>query len=285
MFKSLFHRRRHSATFCGLLLCALVLTAPQLRAQRGAQNLSGRWVGVFDVIQADGNVVPDVAYFQLKQDADKITGGAGNNASSLSPIVNGHMAQGRVAFDIVVNPTVAVHFDLAFEGDHLRGSATGMPGSSGDKIAIDVERWADGAPEPKVAHAESQLFATVSALDTKLFDAYNHCDLATMSSLIAEDLEFYHDKTGLSVGRQVFIDAIKNNICGKVQRVLVPGTLEVYPLANYGAVEIGVHRFTHPNNPENGVGEGKFITVWRFKDGAWQMTRAISYDHEPVKGQ
>jgi hypothetical protein len=37
-----------------------------------------------------------------------------------------------------------------------------------------------------------------------------------MSSLVSDDLEFYHDKTGLSVGKQVFIEGIKNNTCGKV---------------------------------------------------------------------
>jgi hypothetical protein len=277
--------RRTPAAFLGLLLSFLVFTGSQVRAQSGTQNLSGRWVGVFDVIQADGSVVPDVAYLQLQQDAGKLTGGAGNDASKLSPIANGQLGQSRVTFDVVVNPAITVHFNLALDGDHLRGTATGVPVGAGDKIAIDVERWPDGASQPTVPHAQSQLFTTVAALDTKLFDAYNHCDLATMSSLVAEDLEFYHDKTGLSVGRQTFIDAIKNNICGKTQRTLVPGTLEVYPLANYGAVEIGVHRFTHPSNPEIGVGEGKFITVWRFKDGAWQMTRAISYDHEPAKEQ
>ena len=133
--------------------------------------------------------------------------------------------------------------------------------------------------------APDDLFKTIEALDTRFFDAYNRCDLATMSSLVAEDLEFYHDKTGLSVGRQPFLDAIRNNICGKTQRTLVPGTLEVYPLANYGAVEIGIHRFTHPKDPSIGVGEGKFVTVWRLKDGSWQITRAISYDHQPAKTQ
>ncbi len=123
-----------------------------------------------------------------------------------------------------------------------------------------------------------ELYRTVAALDTRLFDAYNRCDLATLSSMVDEKLEFYHDKTGLAVGRQVFLDAIKNNICGKVQRVLVPGTLEVYPLKDYGAVEIGVHRFTHPGDPAN-LGEAKFITLWQLKDGAWTITRAISFDH------
>ena len=45
--------------------------------------------------------------------------------------------------------------------------------------------------------------------------------------MVAEDLEFYHDQTGLAVGRQPFVDAIKANICGKVHRELVAGTIEV----------------------------------------------------------
>jgi hypothetical protein len=115
----------------------------------------------------------------------------------------------------------------------------------------------------------------------KLFDAYNHCDLATISSLVAEDLEFYHDQTGLAVGRQALVDGIKNNICGKVTRELVPGTLEVYPIAHYGAVEIGIHRFHHPGH-EDEVGEAKFVTLWQNKDGVWKVTRALSFDHHPL---
>jgi hypothetical protein len=127
------------------------------------------------------------------------------------------------------------------------------------------------------------LFKTVQDLDSKLFDAYNHCDLATLGQMVSADLEFYHDKTGLSVGKDPFIAAIKQNICGKVERSLVPGSLEVYPLNGYGAVEIGVHRFSHPGHPEDGAGEAKFVTLWQNKNGSWKVTRAISYDHEPVK--
>jgi hypothetical protein len=131
--------------------------------------------------------------------------------------------------------------------------------------------------------ATDPLSQTVSGLDTALFDAYNHCDLAKMGSMVAEDLEFYHDQTGLSVGRQSLIDGVKNNICGKVQRQLV-GTLEVYPLKGYGAVEIGVHRFTHPGDPGN-VGEAKFVQLWRLKDGSWKLTRVISFDHNAAPAQ
>jgi hypothetical protein len=128
------------------------------------------------------------------------------------------------------------------------------------------------------------LYKTIAALDTALFDAYNRCDLPKLGSMIDENLEFYHDQTGLSVGRQLFLDAIKANICGKVHRELVSGTLEVYPLKGYGAVEIGVHRFTHPNDP-TALGEAQFVTLWQLKDGEWKISRAISFDHHPVPNQ
>jgi hypothetical protein len=139
------------------------------------------------------------------------------------------------------------------------------------------------APSPARAQsgAADPLFQTIQSLDTKLFDAYNHCDLTTLTSLVSEDLEFYHDKTGLARGRQSFVDSIKNNICGKVSRELVPGTLQVYPIAHYGAVEIGTHRFHHPGHDDE-VGEAQFIVLWQNKGAAWQITRVISFDHRPL---
>ena len=128
-----------------------------------------------------------------------------------------------------------------------------------------------------------ELSKTIAALDTALFEAYNRCDLEKFGSMLTDDLEFYHDQTGLSRGKQATIDGVKNNICGKVHRELVPGTLEVYPLKGYGAVEIGVHRFSHPNEsgPVN-LGEANFIHLWQFKDGVWKVARVISYDHHSL---
>jgi hypothetical protein len=48
------------------------------------------------------------------------------------------------------------------------------------------------------------LLMTIRSLDTKLFDAYNHCDLTTLGAMVSDDLEFYHDQTGLSVGKDRF---------------------------------------------------------------------------------
>ena len=123
------------------------------------------------------------------------------------------------------------------------------------------------------------LFLTIKALDAKLFSAYNQCDLTTLGDMVSDDLEFYHDQTGLSVGKAVFLAAVKQNICGKVNRDLLPQTLEVYPLKGFGAVEIGIHRFHHPRHPEEGIGDAKFVHVWQNKDGIWKVTRVISYEH------
>ena len=140
------------------------------------------------------------------------------------------------------------------------------------------------------AHAQAQkpaadtLFHTIAALDKQLFETIDRCDMAKFAGFWSEDVEFYHDKDGLTVGRDKIVNAVKNNLCGKVKRELVPGTLEVYPIHGYGAVEIGVHRFLHPWAQDHGeVGEAKFIHLWQNKDGQWRITRVISFDHGTAK--
>ena len=144
-----------------------------------------------------------------------------------------------------------------------------------------VRAGAQGIPSLDSIKSQEELTQTITALDKELFDAYNTCNIEKLGTLVTDDLEFYHDKTGLAVGKQVFLDAIKKNICGKVTRELVQGSLEVYPLHGYGAVEIGVHRFHHPGDSD--VGEAKFVQLWQYKDGAWKISRVISYDHGAVK--
>ena len=75
-----------------------------------------------------------------------------------------------------------------------------------------------------------ELFQTISQLDKQVFDAIDRCDMKAETLFWAVNAEFYHDKNGLLEGGPQIVDAIKNNLCGKVKRELVPGTLEVYPL-------------------------------------------------------
>jgi hypothetical protein len=49
--------------------------------------------------------------------------------------------------------------------------------------------------------------------------------------------------------KQDIIDATKRNICGKVTRELVKGSVEVYPIKNFGAIEIGLHKFHNNQEP------------------------------------
>jgi hypothetical protein len=133
------------------------------------------------------------------------------------------------------------------------------------------------------AQQHDELYRTIAAQDAALFDSYNKCELEKFSSFFVDDVEFYHDQGGVTLGKKDLTESVKSNICGKVTRELVPGTLEVYPIHNYGAVEMGVHRFHHPGHEATEqVGEAKFVHLWQFKDGTWKITRVISYDHHAL---
>jgi len=141
---------------------------------------------------------------------------------------------------------------------------------------------ADAQAVPALENIKSQdeLNKAIASLDTALFDSYNRCDLQKFAKFFVDDVEFYHDQGGVTLGKEKLTESIKTNICGKVTRELVPGSLQVYHMKGYGAVEMGVHRFHHPGHDDTeGVGEGKFIHLWQYKDGAWKITRVISYDH------
>ena len=139
---------------------------------------------------------------------------------------------------------------------------------------------AQNVPPLDKIQSQAELDRAITALDAALFDAYNHCDLDKFGSFFVDDVEFYHDQAGVTLGRAALTEAVKKNICGKVTRELVPGTLKIYPMKGYGAIEVGVHRFHHPGHDDTeGVGEGQFIHLWQYKDGAWKITRVMSYDH------
>ncbi len=137
-----------------------------------------------------------------------------------------------------------------------------------------------GVPALEDIKNQEELDKAVAVLDTALFDAYNHCDLEKFSSFFVDDVEFYHDQGGVTLGKQALTESIRKNICGRVTRELVSGSLQVHYMKGYGAVEMGVHRFHHPGHDDTEpVGEGKFIHLWQCKDGKWRVTRVISYDH------
>jgi hypothetical protein len=120
------------------------------------------------------------------------------------------------------------------------------------------------------------LYDSIVALDAKWEDSYNNCKPDVMSELISEDLEFYHDRGGLLTSKAQLIEAVKKNICGKVTRELKKGSIEVSPIANYGAVEIGMHAFHNSAEPNSKPHFSRFVHVWKHDNGKWQITRVIS---------
>lgn len=150
-------------------------------------------------------------------------------------------------------------------------------------VAAPATGRAEPVPPLDKIKTPAELTQAVTALDKALFDSFNHCELDKLAAFFSDDVEFYHDLAGLSVGKKDVVEAVKKNICGKVTRELVPASLEVHPIKGWGALEIGVHRFHHPGHDDTEpLGEGRFIHLWRFKDGAWQVTRVVSFDHHAV---
>lgn len=130
--------------------------------------------------------------------------------------------------------------------------------------------------------SSTDLYRTIAAMDSTFFDAFNKCNVEKSQSLFTEDLEFFHDVGGLTNFNQN-ASSIKARCQGKrkIRRELVEGSLKVYPIKDYGAIQIGKHRFyyTEEGKAEMLDGTFKFVHVWQLKNGNWKISRIISYDH------
>jgi hypothetical protein len=136
------------------------------------------------------------------------------------------------------------------------------------------------APVEAIPSDAAQLRELVAELDRKMFDAYNAHDVDGPMAWFSEDLEFYHDNGGLLDFQQVksgFTSVFANN--KDIRRDLVDGSLEVHPIKGYGAIQTGKHRFCHTENGKEDCGTFQFMQIWRFSDGAWKVTREVSYGH------
>ncbi|HYH46991.1 MAG TPA: nuclear transport factor 2 family protein [Thermoanaerobaculia bacterium] len=136
-----------------------------------------------------------------------------------------------------------------------------------------------------------QLIAEITAVDKVFFEAlFTTCDLEILADTVTEDFEFYHDKSGLTnTSGEQFVNGIRE-ACKRreegtdfrARRELVAGSMKVYPLNNYGAIQVGVHRFyaLEEGQPDKLTETSKFTTVWKNDGGKWRMARVLSYDHQ-----
>lgn len=129
---------------------------------------------------------------------------------------------------------------------------------------------------PRYTPENLALYKTVVALDSSFFHAYNTCGMATMADMFDEDIEFYHDRGGLSTSKKDLLQALQNNICNKVTRILIPGTIEVYEIPGYGAIEMGWHKFFNNQEPNAPQHASKFVQIWKNTNGKWTLARVVS---------
>ena len=132
--------------------------------------------------------------------------------------------------------------------------------------------------------SDSGLFETLVVLDEALFNTFNRCELGRQRQYLDSNIEFYHDKGGLTVTRKKLMRAGEErcaNDAAVLRRELVPGSLEVYPIAGYGAIQKGEHRFylTLEGQAEQLVEIARFVHIWEQHDDGWRITRVLSYDH------
>ncbi len=134
------------------------------------------------------------------------------------------------------------------------------------------------AQSPLAFPESPQLFETVAQLDAKMFGAFNAHDVDLLMSMFTDDMEFYHDKGGLTNRAETegFVKMFGNS---PYSAELIPGSLQVYPIENFGAIEIGTHRFCHKENGKDDCGNFPFVMVWRKSADSWKVSRVISYGH------
>jgi hypothetical protein len=132
---------------------------------------------------------------------------------------------------------------------------------------------------------------TVLEKDGLFWTGYNTCNYDQMGEYVVADVEFYHDKGGVTLGKLALIDSIRKNLCSKPNfrtRREAAGNVKVYLLKDsnvtYGAIISGEHYFfnSYDSKPEKREGIAKFMSLWILKDNMWKMSRILSYDHNPA---
>ena len=145
----------------------------------------------------------------------------------------------------------------------------------------------------RCAETEDQKLTNLILEQDRLFwNAYNTCDLESFKKFFTDDVEFYHDQGGVTLGVNALTETVRTNLCGsnprRVRREAVPDSVKVFPLRNgreiYGAVISGEHLFyvTEPGKKESLAGRANFTHLWLIKNGTARMSRVLSFNHHPA---
>jgi len=142
-------------------------------------------------------------------------------------------------------------------------------------------------------NAEERVAQTILKKDSLFWDTYNRCDTTNYNQFFSDDVEFYHDKGGITKGVESMAMSIKKNLCSnsdfRIRREEVTGTIKFFALHNngviYGAILSGEHLFyiLEKGKESRLDGKARFTHLWLLNDNVWKMSRILSYDHGPAK--
>lgn len=165
--------------------------------------------------------------------------------------------------------------------------ATRMPAAEPVRPAPTKEAAVNLTPG---AVARPGLYEEILKADAEFFRAFfDTCDVETVRRMVADDFEMFHDKGGrVSTSGAAFVQ----DTIAKCQRQaegtdflstrkLVPESMKVYPINNYGVVQTGTHRFyaIRKGEPDLLTETSQFTQVWKEENGQWKLARVLSYDH------
>ena len=161
-------------------------------------------------------------------------------------------------------------------------------------FAAAAAAQADGPPAVTLPDPPA-LTEQISARDSEFFHLFfEGCDPARVRTMIADDIEMYHDKGGFVWRGADGVVADYAKACAerrkpdawRSRRALVRETLRVDPVPGYGAIEDGVHVFyeRRGDGPERLAGRARFTQLWALgTDGSWRLARIFSFAHEKAE--
>ena len=125
-----------------------------------------------------------------------------------------------------------------------------------------------------------QLYNEIAHIDSLLFDGFNSRSIDKMKIYFDPTLELYQDNIGVRNYKQT-VDAFGNLFKQEyvLTRKLVPGSMEVYPIKGFGAIQTGMHNFSHREDGQLIVATFKFMNIWHKTGNDWKITRLVTYDH------
>ena len=269
---------RPSAHVLLLIFALSFIAMPRIARAQGAngsppavQDLStsaderARVIGIYTMTMTEGGRPP--MKLRVYEDEGVLLGAINDNDPTRM------LYQG----DDVYRPEAAPVFELTFQVDGAHATRIAIDTPDGPAVGVRVS---DALPAvlPSSTATSGPLYDELARLDSLMFDAsFVQCDTEARNALFTDDVEFFHDRGGFSEGmdvRKPIVDCPRDQ---GLTRELVPGSLEVYPLHGYGAVQKGIHRFREAG--QRGVTEAQFVHVWKNEASTWKIARVLSFDH------